>query len=210
MKTAMVWGASGRIGRALLKELRSDGWELVAIARDTGGLRDLASVVIEGDVTSASAVQSAIETASQQVSAIDMWVYSIGDIMSVKVVEMSPEDWARLINANLSGAFFATHYSLPLLATEAHLFYVGAISERLRLPGLSAYAAAKAGLEAFADTLRKEERKRRISVVRPAAVDTPLWDKVPFKMPKSALRPEQAAECILAAYRDGHRGVLDL
>ena len=71
-------------------------------------------------------------------------------------------------------AFLATHFSMPLLAQNAHLVYLGAVSERLRLPGLSAYAAAKAGLEAYAEALKKEERKRRITVVRPGAVATPF------------------------------------
>jgi short-subunit dehydrogenase len=75
---------------------------------------------------------------------------------------------------------------------------------------LSAYAAAKAGLEAFGTVLGKEERKRRVMVVRPAAVDTSLWEKVPFKLPKNAMRPEEVAEQILSAVREGHRGVLDL
>jgi hypothetical protein len=47
-------------------------------------------------------------------------------------------------------------------------------------------------------------------LVRPAAVDTPLWDKVPFKLPAGAISPDEAAEKILSAYREGHRGVLDL
>jgi hypothetical protein len=58
--------------------------------------------------------------------------------------------------------------------------------------------------------LDKEERKRRVTIVRPAAVDTPLWHKVPFKLPPGALSPDEAAERILNAYRDGHRGLLDL
>ena len=60
------------------------------------------------------------------------------------------------MTANLSGAYLATHHSLPLLAEDAHLVFLGAVSERLRLPGLSAYAAAKAGLEAFGEALGKE------------------------------------------------------
>jgi NAD(P)-dependent dehydrogenase (short-subunit alcohol dehydrogenase family) len=97
-----------------------------------------------------------------------------------------------------------------LLAEDAHLFYLGAISERLRLPGLGAYAAAKAGLEAFADTLRKEERRRKVTVVRPAAVATPLWEKVPMRLPAHAMTAKDLAERIIEAYRDGHKGTLDL
>ena len=117
---------------------------------------------------------------------------------------------ATLTDANLTGAFLTTRYSLPLLAPDAHLVYLGAISERLRLPGLSAYAAAKAGLEALAETLAKEERKRRVTVVRPAAVDTPLWEKVPLRLPAGALTADALARQIIEAHQDGHKGTLDI
>jgi hypothetical protein len=83
--------------------------------------------------------------------------------------------------SNLTGAHLAAHYSEPLLVSEA-----------------------------FAEVLAKEERRCRVIVVRPVAVDTPLWTKAPFKLPPSALTPAEAAERILSACRSGQRGVLAL
>jgi short-subunit dehydrogenase len=88
--------------------------------------------------------------------------------------------------------------------------FLGAVSERMRLPGLSTYPAAKAGLEAFAEALHKEELKRRVVVVRPGAVNTAFWQKAPFKMPGSALSPDALAEKVPEAVNAGHQGVLDL
>ncbi len=99
---------------------------------------------------------------------------------------------------------------MPLLDENAHLFLLGAVSERLQLPGLSAYAAAKAGLEALAVSLSKEERKKKVTVVRPGAVDTSLWDKVPFRKPSHTYSPAQVAERIWEAYLEEHKGQLDL
>jgi short-subunit dehydrogenase len=87
---------------------------------------------------------------------------------------------------------------------------MGAVSERLRLPGLSAYVASKAGMEVFAEALNKEERKKHITVVRPAAVATPFWDKVPLRIPKDTAAPDKVAEKIYEAFLSGHRGQLDL
>jgi NAD(P)-dependent dehydrogenase (short-subunit alcohol dehydrogenase family) len=123
---------------------------------------------------------------------------------------MAPETWQHIMDANLNGVYVTLHASLPLLSEDAHIVLLGAVSERLRLPGLAAYATAKAGLEAFATVLGKEERRRRVTVVRPAAVETPLWDKVPFRMPAHALAPEELAGRILEAHAAGHKGVLDL
>ena len=210
MKTAVIWGAGGGIGRALVSQLTDEEWNVVAISHQPTNLEELTPHVVEADVASAYEVEAAIISASQMVDEIDLWIYAAGDITSAKVADLTPDDWQRIIDANLTGAFLTTHYSLPLLAADAHLVYLGAISERLRLPGLAAYAAAKVGLEAFAEALGKEERKRRTTVVRPGAVATAFWDKVPLRLPADALAPEAVAQQILEAHAQGHKGVLDL
>lgn len=210
MNNAMVWGASGGIGRALVQHLVVAGWQTVAVSRNTAGLDVLTPYVIQADPTDAFTVQQAVMQTAQILGEVDLWIYSAGDIASARVGDMDEADWQRLMDANLTGPFIATHHSLPLLAADAHLIYLGAISERLRLPGLAAYAAAKAGLEAFAEALAKEERKRRITVVRPGAVETALWDKVPLRLPKGAMTPADLATKILDAHTSGHKGTLDL
>ena len=210
MKTAMIWGADGGIGRAIVRTLRDQGWTVAAVARQGAALEQWTPYVYEADAAHARQVEHVVLEASHDVEQVDLWVYSAGDIVSARVEEMAPEAWQRILDANLNGAFVAAHYSLPLLAPEAHLFFLGALSERMRMPGLAAYAAAKAGLEALGEVLRKEARKRKVTVVRPAAVKTPLWDKVPFSMPGNAMAPEAVAEAIVRAYAEGHKGTLDL
>lgn len=210
MTTAMVWGASGGIGSALVRVLVQEGWTVVAVARHSAGLEALTPHVYEADVADEVAVQQAVRLAAQEVAAVELWVYAAGDILSAPVAGLRLADWQRILAANLTGAFLTVQHSLPLLAEKAHIVFLGAVSERLRLPGLSAYASAKAGLEAFAETLRKEQPKRRVTVVRPGAVATPLWEKVPLKLPADAATPEQLAGRILQAYHDGHKGVLDV
>ena len=210
MPTAMIWGATGGVGRALVDELLDKEWSVVAVSRDEEALTGRVSCSLRADVGDAFSVQRAVQAAAHEVDNVALWVYAAGDIAAAPVEEMTPAVWERILAANLTGAYHAAHYSLPLLAPDAHLVFVGAVSERLRLPGLSAYAAAKAGLEAFADALRKEQRRRRVTVVRPSAVATPLWDKVPLRMPKDAPPPSKVAGRILAAYEEGHSGLLDL
>jgi short-subunit dehydrogenase len=101
-------------------------------------------------------------------------------------------------------------HSLPLLTESAYIVLIGAYSERLALPGFSAYAAAKAGLAAFAAALAKEERKRSVLLVRPGAVATALWDKASLRLPRNADSPGAVATKIVEACRNGQTGVLDL
>jgi NAD(P)-dependent dehydrogenase (short-subunit alcohol dehydrogenase family) len=160
------------------------------------------------------AVQQAVFGAAQALGDVALWVYAVGDILSSPTGTLAPADWQRIYTANLGGAYTTTHHSRPLLADGAHLIYIGAVHERLRLPGLGAYAAAKAGLEAFAEALQKEERTLRVTVVRPGAVDTPLWSKMPVRLPRTALSPEEFAGQLLALHNEppagGRKTLVDL
>jgi NAD(P)-dependent dehydrogenase (short-subunit alcohol dehydrogenase family) len=209
-KTALVWGAAGGIGRAITQRLTADGWQVVAFSRHPDELDGIAAHSLETNVADPFSVQRAVTAASQEAGEAGLFVYAAGDIVSEPVGKMTPDTWRGLVDANLTGAFLAVHYSLPLLTADAPLVFLGAVSERLRLPGLSAYVAAKAGLEAFAEALRKEERKRRVILVRPGAVSTAFWQKVPFRMPASALSAEQTAQQIVSAVNGGLNAVLDL
>ena len=210
MSTSLIWGASGGIGRALVAHLRAAQWTVGAVSRHPSDLADLTPHRYEADVTNDFAVRQAVYAIAQDLPEIDLWIYAAGDIAPGKVAEMDALTWRRILDANLTGAYLTTHHSTHILAEQAHLVYIGAYSERLRLPGMSAYAAAKAGLEAFVDALAKEERRRRVTLVRPGAVETPLWNKMPVRMPRSAAAPATIAEQVLAAHDAGHSGWLDL
>ena len=210
MSTALIWGASGGICRAGGELLHDEGWAVAAVSRHPDDLAGLTPHRYTADVADDFAVRQAVYAVAQELPEIDLWLYAAGDITSSKVMAMDGAAWQRILAANLTGAHLTTHHSAPLLAETAHLVYIGAYSERLQLPGLSAYAAAKAGLEAYTAALAKEERRRRVTLVRPGAVDTPLWGKMPVRLPRSAATPAAVAAQILAAYTSGHSGLLDL
>lgn len=209
MQCALVWGAAGGIGRALVTQLVADGWMVGGVARDSTALT-APQHAYEADVADPFSVQQAVLAAAQELPEVKLWAYTAGDIVSEKIADTGPVTLRRILDANLTGALLAAQASLPLLAPDAHLFFIGAVHERMRLPGLSAYAAAKAGLEAFAEAFRKEERARQVTVVRPGAVNTAFWKKVPFRMPANALTPEAVARRIIEAYQSGQSGLLDM
>ncbi|MCX7669723.1 MAG: SDR family NAD(P)-dependent oxidoreductase [Anaerolineae bacterium] len=209
-KTALIWGAAGDIGRAIASKLKADGWHIIAVSRQGDDLGGLADYAVAADVADPFAVQCAAVAIGQEAGEAGLFVYAAGDITAEPAAKMAPPTFRRILDANLTGAYNTYHFSQPLLTADAPLVFIGAVSERMRLPGLSAYAAAKAGLEAFAEALRKEERKRQVIVVRPGAVRTKFWQKVPFKMPGNALAPEQVAERIVAAIHSRHEGQLDI
>lgn len=209
-KTAMIWGVNGGIGQAIAAQLQQAGWSVVGICRHPDTMTGLVDHAFGADVSREFEVQTAVHATSLEVDQIDLWIYAVGDIETTAVADLSTASWQRQLDANLTGPFLATKHSLPLLADDAHLVYLGAVSERLKLPKFAAYVAAKAGLEAFVASLQKELRGKKITLVRPGAVATPFWDKLPLRLPKDAAPPEKVAKRILAAYDEGHSGQLDL
>lgn len=209
MAQVLVWGAAGGIGQALAGTFWAAGHHVVAVARRAEGLPAGMPVVIAQRVDEVAEVTATMQEATRWTTFFDVFIYAVGDIRSAKIGEMSMAAWQSILNANLTGAYVTTQAALPYLTPQAHLFFLGAQHERLRLPGLGAYAASKAGLEALAEVIRKETR-RRVTVVRPQAVATAFWNKVPFRLPPRALTPAQLAEAVFKAWAEGQEGLLDV
>ncbi len=210
MNTALIWGASGGIGSALAQYLSTEGWRVLGIARDTTPLDQLNIPAYAADLSSPSDVAAAVHWAAMETDNVTMWVYAAGEMLGKPLADTSMDEWARLMHANVTGAHLAFTHSLPLLPSGAHLVFTGAYVDRILLPKIGAYAAGKAALDAYAQVLAKELRDRRVTTVRMGAVDTPLWDDAPFKLPRGAKTPDEIAHAILAAHYDGHKGMLDL
>jgi NAD(P)-dependent dehydrogenase (short-subunit alcohol dehydrogenase family) len=208
MPRALLWGAAGGIGRALERGLVAQGWDVFSVSRQATA--HAGDNHFEADLADDFAVRQAALAAAQHAESYDCMIYAAGDILSKRLSDMDVHEWSRILHNNLTGAYLTTHHALPLLTPTAHLVYIGAISERLRLPGFTAYVAAKAGLEAFAEALAKEERTRKVLVVRPGAVDTPLWQKVSLRLPKGAWQADDLASHIISAVAAGQTGTIDL
>ncbi|MFN3690593.1 MAG: SDR family NAD(P)-dependent oxidoreductase [Fimbriimonadales bacterium] len=212
----LLIGADSSIGQSVAKAFIEDEWEVWAIGRRaerfTEGVRWAYTVDNAADEAQMTQAAQSLQAhlATQGDLQVDALVYTVGDITAQKTHEMSLEAWRRIIDANLTGAFVATRVFSPMFRPEPHLFYLGALSEKLILPGLSAYATAKAGLEVFAQVVAKEQPRWKVTVVRPGAVATRFWERVPFRMPPKSLQPDEVALRVLEAYYNEQRGTLDL
>lgn len=210
MPDAVIWGASGGIGRALVALLKDEGWRVFAAARREEAVPESADFHCFFDAHRPDTVRDAAMFIAQQTDGADLMVYAAGGIAAATIDALSPQDWSQVLSANLTGPYLVAHYALNLLREDGHTVFIGAYVDRVTLPKFGAYATAKAGLETLASVLQKEHRRLRFTVVRPPAVATSFWDNVPFNMPKNALTAEAVAQAIIEHHRNGSKGPLDL
>ncbi|MEN9935715.1 MAG: hypothetical protein RLZZ387_2294 [Chloroflexota bacterium] len=210
MQTALVWGAAGGIGRATVDLLRREGWRVLGVARDDGPLAAAGVESCAADLAREADVAAAALWAAREAESVALWIYAAGDVLGKPLADTSAAEWQRVMAANVTGAHLAVTHSLPLVPAGGHMVFVGAYAERIMLPKLGAYAAAKAALDAYVTVLGKELRDRRVTNVRVGAVDTAFWEKAPFRLPKGAMAPADVAGAIVRAHTSGHKGVLDL
>lgn len=211
MPTLLIWGAHSAIANATASLFSQNGWTVVGVQRPNRTHATVYTSIYECDFNDTHAAsQTALMIAQEHGAEIDMMLYAAGTMFGRKLVDTSTTEWQQILGDNLTAAHIVTQHSLALLSQQASVYYLTAYSEKIQLPGIGAYAVAKAGLEAYVTVLSKEERQKRIVNVRMGAIDTPLWESAPFKLPRGAHDAEYVAQGIWDAANKQHRGTLDL
>jgi 3-oxoacyl-[acyl-carrier protein] reductase len=211
MPTLLIWGAHSAIANATAALFTRNDWKVVGVQRPGRPHATGYASVYECDFNDTHAVShTALLIAQEHGAEIDMMLYAAGTMFGRKLADTSAADWQQIIGDNLTAAHLTTLHSLALLSQHASMYYLTAYSEKIQLPGIGAYAVAKAGLEAYVTVLSKEERQKRIVNVRMGAIDTPLWESAPFKLPRGAHDADYVAQGIWNAFGQQHRGTLDL
>lgn len=127
--------------------------------------------------------------------------------------EMAEDDWRYVVETNLVGYLACARGALDRMQGRGgHLLFVSSISPIIKAPGESVYSATKAGVEAFAETLRKEiaDQDVKVTVIQPGSVDTDMQecspqDKREAVASEEMLHAEEVAEAILFALTRSHR-----
>ena len=190
-RVALVTGASSGIGEAVAMAFAAQGATVVPAARRADRLNALAErIAADGgtamplamDVVDERQIQAGIARISERYGRLDILVNAAGVMQSARIAEADPADWREMIDANLLGLMLVTQAALPLLTASGngHVFNISSISARLANPGSPCYAATKAAVSAFNETLRKDVAKQRVRVtaVLPGLVRTEALDAI--------------------------------
>ena len=202
-KRVLVTGAARGIGAALAERLASQGARLALVGLEREKLDQLAERCGEGtfvadcDVSDQEQVTEAIDAAAEAFGGLDVVVANAG-IATGGPLRLQPvRAWERVIEINLLGVMYTDRAALPHLErSRGYLLNIASAAAAGRGPGMSAYCAAKAGVEALSDCLRVEEDPYGVDIgvayflfldtdmVRDAEREMPRMESSRDRMPK--------------------------
>ena len=184
-KVAIVTGGGGGIGGAIVQRFAREGAKLAvadinpeaahARVKEVAD-RGTDAMAITSDVTNKNSVQAMVKATLDRWGKIDILVNVAGGAQRKNVVDMSAEDWDRIVNMNLKSVFLCSQAVLPTML-KAKYGKIVSISSIYGFAGnatRSSYAAAKAGVAVFTKSLALEHVKDglNINAIAPGRITT--------------------------------------
>lgn len=232
MPLAFVTGGGAGLGAAIARAASAHGYDVAIFDRDITAAKALSDeidglMVFEGDVTSEPSIEAALDALE---AAPDLVVNNAGIIAFNPLVDVSAEDFARVINVDLVGAFLVARAAAKRMLPRGsgaivNITSIGGIQPSL---GTNAYAAAKSGLASLTELMALEwgPQGLRVNAVAPGMIDGGMSSGI-YADPDARARRAGAvparrlgteadiAEAVMflaspeAAYIQGHQLVVD-
>jgi len=220
-KVALVTGGSRGIGLAIARALVADGVRVAITGRSAAHLSSARPSIeaagpgsvetIQADVRRYDDVQRAVAAIVSRFGGLDVVVNNAGVGIFGEVASMTPEQFAEVIDTNLTGVFNVCHAALPHLRGRGGAFIINISSLAGANPFANgaAYCASKAGLNAFSEALMQEIRYDdvRVSYVMPGSVATGFSSGDAAKGADWKIRPEEVADVVVNLLRHDPRSL---
>jgi NAD(P)-dependent dehydrogenase (short-subunit alcohol dehydrogenase family) len=170
-RRVLVTGAARGIGAGVAERLAAQGARLALVGLEPDVMAQVAercgpdTFVAECDVSDKDQVFRAVDAAAEALGGLDVVVANAGIASGGPLRLQEVRLWERVIEINLLGVMYTDRAALPHLErSQGYLLNIASSAAALRAPGLSAYCAAKAGVEALSDCLRMEMLPRGVDV----------------------------------------------
>jgi NAD(P)-dependent dehydrogenase (short-subunit alcohol dehydrogenase family) len=188
-KTAIVTGASGGIGAAIVERLAAEGARIVmadlpvenpaAIVERVKAQGAPEVWISTCDVSREAEVAATVQGAMDRFSSVDLVVNNAGVMRFQAIEELTGEDWMKVLDVDLMGAVYFTKYAFRTMKPGSAIVNIASI-HALQTEALAGpYAAAKAAVLSLTRTASIEGKPKgvRSNAILPGAIDTPmLWD----------------------------------
>lgn len=202
MSIALVCGATGGLGPAVVAAFRNRGDQVIAVARSHDELARLSGVTPHAaDLTHPDEVE-ALWSRLEKAQTIPRWVVNVtGGYRGGTVVETAPEDYRFMLDLNLTTAWLSSRAAAARMTGAGGGGIVNVASRSaLRVDrGAAAYTIAKAAVVKLTEVLAEELKDTgvRVNAVVPAVIDTPANRRdLPAKLMAKAVAPEAIASVI--------------
>lgn len=207
--TALITGASRGIGRATALRLARDH-DIIAVARSAGDLETLAGEVRAiGSDCRVIALDLADHAATDRLLAgiqCDVLVNNAGVGPTKPFLELTAEEWHRIVDVNFNALFHVTRAVLPGMVERrrGHVVIVGSIAGRSAFVGGTAYGGSKHAVAGFAESLMLEVRQHgvKVSTVNPGSVDTAFSSRADASWMLSAAEVAESIAHVVATPPD--------
>jgi NAD(P)-dependent dehydrogenase (short-subunit alcohol dehydrogenase family) len=178
----LVTGGSSGIGAAIAEEFVRRGARVQSISRS--GVAPEGAGGIACDVADADGMAAAFDEIRERFpEGLAHVVCSTGVVSEHPIDELQPEEWRRVVDASLTGAYLTLHHAVPLMRMRGKASVVCMSSgwARRGYPTGAHYAAAKGGIESLVRSLALELAPDgiRVNAVSPGPVVTPMLDDLP-------------------------------
>lgn len=226
-RVAVVTGAGSGVGRAVAIELARAGWSVGLTGRTEAPLRETAAlggpdrrlVPLRCDLSVEADVLAMARRVREELGDPSLLVNCAGtNVPKRSLRELSVEDYKRVLDANLTGAFLCVHAFLPAMRSRGDGTIVNVVSDAgltANAKAGAAYVASKFGLAGLTQSINAEERGNgiRACAIFPGDINTPLLDKRLAPPPKEArlqmLQPEDVAACVMLAVSLPSRAIIE-
>ena len=191
-RTALVTGASRGIGRAAAELLARQGARVVLAARNEDLLGEVAAGIraaggeahpLALDLQDHESIPGAVRGLPKEFAAVDILVNNAGITADNLLARMTLEQWQRVLDVNLTGAFALTKALVRGMMRRRHgrVVSVSSVAGVVGNAGQANYAASKAGLIGFSKSLARELLSRGITVnvVAPGFIETDMTAALP-------------------------------
>ncbi len=191
-RTALITGASRGIGRAAALLLARQGARVVLAARNEELLDEVAGAVRAGggeahpmalDLADHGSIPAVVRGLPSEFAAVDILVNNAGITADNLLARMTLEQWQRVLDVNLTGAFALTKALVRGMMRRRHgrVVSVSSVAGVVGNAGQANYAASKAGLIGFSKSLARELLSRGITVnvVAPGFIETDMTAALP-------------------------------